>query len=509
MRPKPFAFIILDGWGYEPGSAGNAVEAAKTPNLDSYFRQYASTFLKCSGLAVGLPEGQMGNSEVGHLNIGAGRVVFQDLTRISISIDDASFFANPVLDHAMKTAAQGGGVLHLMGLVSDGGVHSSDDHYFALIKMAAENAVKDLAFHAFLDGRDVPPQSAIAYLEAVEDQLRTYGYKPIATVSGRYYAMDRDNRWERVRKAYDALVHRHGFSAHNALDAVTQAYKRGEVDEFVQPTITEASTRGIITKDSVIFFNFRADRTRELTRTLIEPKFEDFDRGDDPPMPTFTSMTEYDKKFAVNVAFPPIDIAETFADVIAENGLMQLHIAETEKYAHVTFFFNGGVEEPKTGEERILIPSPSVATYDLKPEMSAVEVADATIAQIHEERFDVIILNFANCDMVGHTGDFAAAVKAVETVDTCVGKVIQALTEKGGECLILADHGNAEQMIEAASGRPHTAHTSNLVPMIYVSREKSILADGGALCDVAPTALHILKLPQPELMTGVSLVRSP
>lgn len=505
-RPRPFAIIILDGWGVGKASEGNAVSMASTPYLDSLIGGNPNTLLDCSGLAVGLPEGQMGNSEVGHLNIGAGRVVYQDLTRISKAIDDGSFFDNPVLQEGMKKTISGGGALHLMGLVSDGGVHSSDDHYFALIDMASRQGVGQLYFHAFLDGRDVGPKSALSYLEPLENKLSSRGYQPIATVSGRYFAMDRDNRWERVDKAYQALVYRRGVESDSAIEAVTAAYSRGEDDEFVQPTISNTSVPGIKPEDTVIFFNFRSDRTRELTRTFIDKDLTEFDRGLSAPFPYFICMTEYDKTFDCPVAFAPQFINDTLADVISAQGMNQLHIAETEKYAHVTFFFNGGIEVPKKGEERILIPSPKVATYDLKPEMSAFAVAEATVDEIEKDHFDVIIMNFANCDMVGHTGVLKAAVSAVEVVDKAVGQVVDAIKKRGGECFILADHGNAEKMFEGDSGKPFTAHTANQTPFIYVTDKDIRLKPGGSLCDIAPTALQVLGIEQPTAMTGVTLI---
>lgn len=506
-RPQPFAIIILDGWGYSnETSDSNAVALANTPYLDSLKEKYPNTLLKCSGLAVGLPEGQMGNSEVGHLNIGAGRIVYQDLTRISKSIANGSFFANDALLGAMRMAKSRNSSLHLMGLVSDGGVHSSDDHYFALIKMARREGVENLYFHAFLDGRDVAPRSALEYVGTLEDHLRMNGYSPIATISGRYYAMDRDNRWDRVKRAYDAIVHREGLTAKTAEQAITASYQRDEADEFVQPTVIANTAPVMGSEDAVIFYNFRADRTRELSRALLLPEFSVFDRGDDPPLPYFVTMTEYEKDFTSPIAFPQEDIVDTFADVLSANGLKQLHIAETEKYAHVTFFFNGGVEEPKVGEERILIPSPKVPTYDLKPEMSAYEVAERTVEEIDAGNFDVIIMNFANCDMVGHTGIMSAAVAAVEAVDRSVSQVVEAVKNHSGECFILADHGNAEEMVEPGTTNPHTAHTSNMVPFIYVTESAVALHTGGALCDVIPTALEILKIAKPSVMTGESLI---
>jgi len=492
--------IILDGFGLSESVRGNAIAHAKTPNIDNLREKYPTCTLQASGEAVGLPEGQMGNSEVGHLNIGAGRIVYQDLTRISKAISDKTLFRNPVLKKAIEHVKTHGSCLHLMGLVSDGGVHSHLSHLLALLELASANGVRTVV-HAFLDGRDVPPKSALKYVNAVEGYR---GYR-IGTVMGRYYAMDRDNRWERIELAYRALVSREGISAESAAGAVSNAYKRGETDEFVLPTvISDAGDRVQISDgDSVIFFNFRPDRARQITRAFTdeESDFRHFKRRKLDNL-YFVCMTEYDSLIDADVAYAPEEIRNTFGEVLSKQGLRQLRIAETEKYAHVTFFFNGGVETPEPGEDRCLIPSPKVATYDLLPEMSAYEVTDAVIERIGS--YDVIILNYANCDMVGHTGIFEAAVKAVETVDTCVGRVIDAVQKSAGSAIITADHGNAEEMV-GEDGTPHTAHTTNPVPLILVTDQVVDVRDG-KLADIAPTMLEMLGLPKPSEMTGESVM---
>lgn len=505
---KPLVLIIMDGWGHSSRIEGNAIAAANTPNLDRLNAEYSHTLLGSSGEAVGLPEGQMGNSEVGHLNIGTGRIVYQEYTRISKSIREGDFFQNSVLLNEMENARKNGAALHLLGLLSDGGVHSHNTHLYALLEMAKSERVKEVYVHAFLDGRDVPPQSAIEYIKGLEAKTAEIGLGKIATISGRYYAMDRDRRWERVKLAYDAMVNGEGEKASTAVQAVEQSYAKEVVDEFVKPTVVTGNGdyRPVQTGDSVIFFNFRADRARELTRAFIEKDFEGFDRGPNPPGVHFVTLTQYDETYDVSVAFPPEELKNVLADVLADQDLTQLHIAETEKYAHVTFFFNGGVETPKPGEERIMIHSPKVPTYDLKPEMSAYEVTGAVVKQIKSGKFDVIILNYANGDMVGHTGVFEAGVKAAEAVDACIGRVVAAVQEQGGEVLITADHGNDEQMVDYQTGEPHTAHTSNPVPFIYVSRQPARLRDGGVLADIAPTMLEILGIEKPEEMTGESLL---
>ena len=495
---KMLMLIILDGFGLSESRRGNAIAHAETPNLDALCKQYPTCTLQASGEAVGLPAGQMGNSEVGHLNIGAGRVVYQDLTRISKAVSDKTFFENPVFRKAIEHAKINDSCLHLMGLVSDGGVHSHITHLLALMELASENNVRT-EVHAFLDGRDVPPRSALKYINEVD------GYKGcrIGTVSGRYYAMDRDNRWERVEKAYRALVSGEGESAERAADAVQNAYERGENDEFVLPTVVSGSTP-VAGGDSIIFFNFRPDRAREITRAFVDPDFDNFERKKLDNL-YFACMTEYAATIDADVAYAPEEITNTLGDVISQHGMRQLRIAETEKYAHVTFFFNGGVEVPNPGEDRCLIPSPKVATYDLLPEMSAHAVTDAVIERIESHDYDVIILNYANCDMVGHTGIFEAAVTAVETVDLCVGRVIDAVRRSAGSAIITADHGNAEKMADE-DGTPHTAHTTNPVPLILVTDPVVAGVRDGKLADIAPTILGLLGLPKPPGMTGESVV---
>lgn len=510
-RPRPIVLCILDGWGIGEKAPTNAISAARTPNLDYIEGAYPTMQLDAAGEAVGLPAGQMGNSEVGHLNIGAGRVVYQDITRISRAIKDGIFFKNEVLLHAMTEAKKGGRSLHLMGLLSDGGVHSSWGHITALLKMAADKGVERLYLHAFLDGRDVPPQSALKYLGWLKGEMADSGVGEVATVSGRFYAMDRDKRWERTKLAYDVLTRGEGETAADAEAAVEQSYDEGVVDEFVKPTVILRDGRPVATVkegDSVIFFNFRNDRTRQLTAAMTQEDFTGFDRGPDWPRANFVCMTLYDPQFNLPVAFPKPDVKSTLADVLSAGGFTQLHIAETEKYAHVTFFFNGQVEKPKEGEERILIPSPKVATYDLKPEMSAYEVTDRVVSEIKAGRFDFIVMNYANCDMVGHTGKIEAAVRAVEAVDECVGRVVHISLEVGGAVLVTADHGNADRMVDFETGQPHTAHTTDQVPFIAVCSTKPKLRDHGMLSEIAPTILQLMGIEQPPEMTGKSLLVS-
>jgi 2,3-bisphosphoglycerate-independent phosphoglycerate mutase len=521
---KLLCLIILDGWGINPDRKGNAIILAKSPNMCRFSSIYPNTKLKSSGEAVGLPEGQMGNSEVGHLNIGAGRIVYQEFTRINKSIRDGDFFTNKVLVGAIKNVKDKKSCLHLMGLVSDGGVHSHINHLKALIDLAHRNNIKKLHVHAFLDGRDVPPRSAIPYLLEVDQYMKERGIGKIATVCGRYYAMDRDNRWDRVKKAYDALVYRVGEIYSSTKELVERSYSKGIDDEFVVPglvKVCDEKCARVKTGDSLIFFNFRPDRARQLTKSFIFEDFSDFERGTNPPRVFFVCMTQYNKDFNAPIAFPPASIKNTLGEVLSVHGMKQLRIAETEKYAHVTFFFNGGVEKPNPGEDRILIPSPKVATYDLKPEMSAYEVTDRVLEKIGENIYDVIILNYANPDMVGHTGFLEAAVRAVETVDICVGRVITKINEAGGIGIITADHGNIEEMIDCKSNQPMTAHTTSIVPFIICSDEVKELkgqglsqgikeqCDGesfGALCDIAPTILKLLKIEKPAEMTGESLI---
>ena len=505
--PAPaVALVILDGWGLAPEGPGNAVAQADTPVFDDLWERYPHTQLTACGRAVGLPEGQMGNSEVGHLNLGAGSVVRQDLTRIDDAIEDGSLARNEVLRAAMK-AARESRRLHLLGLVSKGGVHAGFDHLRALIDLAEAEDVPDIVLHAFTDGRDTLPDSGAGYVEEAEGWLHDTGRGRIATVSGRYYAMDRDRRWDRIKLACDALVHGSAEPPHTAsgAEAVRAAYGRDETDEFIKPTVVGEEGR-IRDGDAVLFFNFRPDRARELTRALGEPDFDEFDRGDSPPRVNLTTLTEYQEEFDYPVAFPPDRPTTTLAAFLAEHGKHQLHVAETEKYAHVTYFFNGGEEHPYEGEERELVDSPrDVPTYDHKPEMSARQAADAFVRHWSGEAYQFGIINFANPDMVGHTGDIPAAVKAVAAVDECLGDVVRAVQDKGGVLIVTADHGNADNMLEP-DGSPNTAHSLNPVPLIVTSTEVAGLRDAGILADVAPTVLDLLGIEQPAGMTGKSLV---
>ena len=503
MSKTPTTLIIMDGFGLTSNPEGNAVAAAATPHLDRLLAEYAHTELDASGLSVGLPEGQMGNSEVGHTNIGGGRVVFQDLPRISNAIADGSFFKNAAYNHAMDECLKNGTSLHLMGLLSDGGVHSHLDHLFALLSMAKNKGLEKVYIHAFLDGRDVSPTSGADFVARTVEKCRELGVGKIATVMGRYYAMDRDKRWDRLEQAYDAMVYGES-AAFNPVPvaAVKDSYSRGVTDEFVEPVVCDQDGT-ISDNDSVIFFNFRPDRAREITRALVDPEFTGFTRQSFPL--TFVCNTEYDASMPnVEVAFPRVSVRNGLGEYLSSLGMTQLRIAETEKYAHVTFFFNGGSETVFPGEDRVLVPSPKVATYDLQPEMSAYEVCSKCVERIESGAYDVIILNFANCDMVGHTGVFNAAVKAVETVDACVGEVVEATLKMGGIAMVTADHGNAEQMTQP-DGSPMTAHTTNLVPFILCGAGTE-LRKGGKLADIAPTILDVMGLQKPEEMTGSTLI---
>lgn len=504
MAKKPTLLAILDGFGLTNHVEGNAVAAANTPNIDKYVEMYPHTKIGASGMAVGLPDGQMGNSEVGHLNIGAGRIVYQSLTKITKSINDGDFFTNPALVKAVNNVKNNGGALHLMGLLSPGGVHSHIDHLKGLIDLAKKNDIKEVYVHGFLDGRDVAPASALEYIAEIENYMNEVGVGKIATLSGRYYAMDRDNRWERVELAYNAMVLGEGETATSAVEAVEKSYHDNKTDEFVLPTVIDKAGT-IKNGDSVVFFNFRPDRAREITRAINDRQFDGFKRN--TLNLVFVTMTEYDSTLeGVEVAFGPEVLTNTLGEFLAKNGLNQLRIAETEKYAHVTFFFNGGVEEPNANEDRQIVASPKVATYDLKPEMSAYELTETLVGKINEDKYDVIILNYANPDMVGHTGVFDAAKKAVEAVDECLGKVVDAVLAKEGRVFVTADHGNAEQMIDYSTGKAMTAHTTGPVPFIYIAKDAKPLREGGKLADIAPTMIEAMGLEKPVEMTGESLI---
>ena len=505
MAKKPVMLMILDGFGIAPMSDGNAVESAKKPNFDRLIKNYPSTQLQASGMFVGLPEGQMGNSEVGHLNIGAGRIIYQELTRITKEIQDGGFFTNEALMAAINNAKENNSALHLMGLLSDGGVHSHIDHLKGLLDLAKKYGVKEVYLHGFMDGRDVAPSSGKDFVVEIERYMNEIGVGKIATLSGRYYAMDRDNRWERVELAYNAMVLGKGETASSAVEAIEKSYHDNKTDEFVLPVVVD--NNGMIKNgDSVIFFNFRPDRAREITRAINDKEFTGFNR--ETLNLTFVTMTQYDKTLeGVLVAYRPQTIENTLGEYVSNKGLNQLRIAETEKYAHVTFFFNGGVEKEYAGEDRALVSSPKVATYDLKPEMSAYEVTEELIKRIDEDKYDMIILNYANPDMVGHTGVMEAAVKAIETVDECLGKVADKILEKDGTLFITADHGNAEIMVDFSTGNPFTAHTTDPVPFVWVSnRTEGRALKEGKLADIAPTMLNEMGLEKPEEMTGESLL---
>lgn len=502
---KPVILMILDGFGIAP-EKGNAIKAAKKPNIDKLFASNPLTQIGASGMDVGLPDGQMGNSEVGHTNMGAGRIVYQELTRITKTINEDKLKDNEAIVDAMDKALKNGTALHLMGLLSDGGVHSHIEHLYGILELAKKKGLKDVYIHAFLDGRDVPPSSAAEYADKLLNKLKEIGIGKVATVEGRYYAMDRDNNWDRVEKAYAAMVYGEGNKADCPVCAIKNSYNDGVTDEFVVPCVIEGGAQ-VKPNDSIIFFNFRPDRARELTRTFCDDSFDGFDRGDRIKT-TFVCFTEYDATIEnKQVAFVKEEITNTFGEFLAKNGKKQARIAETEKYAHVTFFFNGGVEEPNEGEDRILVKSPKVATYDLKPEMSAYEVCDKLVAAIKSDKYDVIVINFANPDMVGHTGVIEAAVKAIEAVDECVGKAYEALKEADGQMFICADHGNAEYMIDEETKEPFTAHTTNPVPFILVNADPAYkLKEGGCLADIAPTLIELMGMEQPAEMTGTSLL---
>ena len=505
MSKKPLMLCILDGFGWVPNKTeGNAIVAANTPNLDKLFASCPYTTIGASGMDVGLPDGQMGNSEVGHTNIGAGRIVYQELTRITKAIQDGSIRSNEAIVNAMKAAIDSGKAIHMMGLLSAGGVHSHIQHLFGLLDMAKDMGATEVYVHAIMDGRDVPPDSGKGYIDELQAKLNELGVGKIASISGRYYAMDRDNRWDRVEKAYAAFVYGEGVKGTPA-EVMANSYAEGVTDEFVVPAVTCEGGR-IAEGDTVIFYNFRPDRAREITRTFVDDEFTGFERKNGRFAVNYVCFTQYDATMPnVEVAFKPQSLTNVMGEYLAKCGKTQLRIAETEKYAHVTFFFNGGVEAPFEGEDRALIASPKVATYDLQPEMSAFEVADECVKRIESGKYDVIILNFANCDMVGHTGIFEAAVKAVEAVDTCAGKVIDAVLAAGGQVLLTADHGNADQMREP-DGAPFTAHTTNPVPFLVAGAGDVKLREGGVLADIAPTMLKLMGLAQPEEMTGKSII---
>ncbi|WP_299810713.1 2,3-bisphosphoglycerate-independent phosphoglycerate mutase [uncultured Shewanella sp.] len=508
-RKRPLALLILDGWGYRENTQKNAVFHANTPVLDQLNAKYPNSLISGSGIDVGLPDGQMGNSEVGHINIGSGRIVYQELTRISKSIDDGEFNSNPALTEAVDAAIKAEGAVHIMGLLSPGGVHSHQDHIEAMCRLAVKRGAKKVYLHAFLDGRDTPPRSAKPELAHFEELFKTLGTGQIASVIGRYYAMDRDNRWDRVSQAYELITE--GKSLHqaaNAVDAIEAAYARDENDEFVGSTAipdAQGNLAKLADNDALIFMNFRADRARQITRSFVNADFDGFERTVTPKI-NFVMLTEYAADIKASIAYPSSDLVNTLGETLQDRDLTQLRISETEKYAHVTFFFNGGKEEPFKGEDRILVQSPKVATYDLQPEMSSAELTDKLVAAIESTEYDVIICNYPNGDMVGHTGNFDAAVKACEAVDTCIGRVVEALDKVGGECLITADHGNAEQMTDESTGQAHTAHTSELVPLIYVGRDAEI-ENGGRLSDLAPTMLTLMGQDVPAEMTGRSIIK--
>ena len=508
MSKKLTMLMILDGFGNNENKEGNSIALANTPVIDKLFRTNPNTTIKTSGLDVGLPEGQMGNSEVGHTNIGAGRIIYQELTRITKSIEDGDFFSIPELTEAIENCKKHNSKLHIMGLLSSGGVHSHTRHLYAILELAKRKDFEDVYVHCFLDGRDTPPASGESFITELEEKMAEKGVGKIASITGRFYAMDRDKRWERVEKAYNALVNGIGEKYASATAAIEDSYQKEIFDEFVLPSLICNGDEPIATiseNDSVIFFNYRPDRAREITRSLVDKEFTGFERKYFPLY--YVCFTNYDETIEnVNIVFKKDEIKNTFGEIVANKGLTQLRIAETEKYAHVTFFFNGGEEKQYKGEDRILVPSPKVETYDLQPEMSAIEVTDKVVEAIESQKYDTIILNYANPDMVGHTGNLEAAIKAIETVDTCVGRVIEAIEKVEGVVLITADHGNSEQMVDYTTGEPHTAHTTNDVPLILVGKQAKL--NSGRLADLAPTMLELMGIEKPEEMTGMSLIEN-
>ena len=510
-RPKPLVLLILDGFGYSLEQENNAIAMANTPCWDQLQKDYPMTLLDCSGRSVGLPDEQMGNSEVGHIHIGTGRYIPQDFSKVNDAIEDSSFYSNPVLCRAVDLAKEKGKALHVMGLLSPGGVHSHEEQIMAMIELAAGRGLSKIYLHAFLDGRDVPPKSAGTSIALLEAKFAALGVGRIVSIVGRFYAMDRDNRWDRVKIAYDLIAKGEAsYCVESALKGLEAAYERGETDEFVLPTaVLDASgdTVALDPEDSVVFMNFRADRAREISQALTSTTFASFDRNHEPHPGYFCTLTEYHQDFGYPIAFPSVDIKNGLGEYLSNLGMKQLRLAETEKYAHVTFFLNGGIDTPFPGEDRILVPSPQVRTYDLQPEMNAADVTDHLVDAITGGKYDVIICNYANCDMVGHTGIIPAAILAVEAVDKCLQRIVDALKPVGGQLLLTADHGNIEQMVDKTTGQPHTAHTTNQVPLVYVCGDRP-LASGGGLSDIAPTMLAILGVPQPVEMTGRSLINA-
>ena len=508
MKDKLMMLMILDGFGINENEQGNAVKLAKTPNIDKLMKTCPTTQIHASGLAVGLPEGQMGNSEVGHTNIGAGRIVYQELTKITKSIEDGDFFSNEALNKAIENCKKNNSKLHIMGLLSDGGVHSHNRHLYAILELAKRKDFENVYIHCFMDGRDTPPTSGEGYIAKLEEKIKEKGIGKIATISGRFYSMDRDKRWQRIQKAYDAMVKGEGIKANSAIQAIESSYQKEVFDEFIEPTVIyngDSPVAKIEENDSVVFFNFRPDRAREITRTLIDRDFSEFDTNKNLNL-YFVCMTPYDETMPnVDIAFKKETLVNTFGEYISKKGLTQLRIAETEKYAHVTFFFNGGEEKQYKGEDRILVPSPKVETYDMQPELSAEEVTEKVVDAINSKKYDVVILNYANPDMVGHTGSLEATIKAIEKIDECVERVVEAVNNQEGRLIITADHGNSEQMIDYKTGEPHTAHTTNPVPLILVGVDNVKLKEG-RLADLAPTMLDIMGLEKPAEMTGESII---